>query len=93
VLLHHVLNLFLYRVAIEGSGLLHRRIVDRRQCQLLNLLLDENKALELTGEDVVDAAGTAGVERLAANRRRAPAPITRRFLGTATAERVALSLA
>jgi hypothetical protein len=32
----HLLNLFLHRIEVEGSWVLHRRIVDRRQRQFLS---------------------------------------------------------
>src|SRR5262249_50409340 len=49
----HLLDLLLYRIEVEGRRVLHRRIIDRRRCQLLDKLLDHDEAPELTGEEVV----------------------------------------
>src|SRR5262249_39853165 len=67
----HLLDLLLHRIKVERRRVLHRRIVDRRQRQLLDELLDQDEAPELAGKEVVDVRGSAGVERLAANTRRA----------------------
>src|SRR5262245_51895222 len=67
----HLLDLLFHRIEVEGSRVLHRRIVDRRQRQLLDVLLDHDEAPELTGEEVVRIARGAGVPRLAAKIRRA----------------------
>src|SRR6266852_2002284 len=60
--LDHLLDLLLRRFEIEGSRVLHRRIVDRRQRQLLDRLLDQDEAPELTGEEIVHVAGGSSVE-------------------------------
>src|SRR5215471_14922354 len=57
--LDHLLDLLLHRIEIEGSRVLHRRIVNRRQRQFLDILLDHDEAPELTGEEVVHVAGGA----------------------------------
>src|SRR5215831_15689003 len=67
----HLLDLLFHRIKVEGGRVLHRRIVDRRQRQLLDKLLDHDEAPELTGEEVVGIARGAGVPRLAAKIRRA----------------------
>src|SRR5262249_26563360 len=69
-MLDHLLDLLLHRIEVEGGRVLHRRIVDRRERQLLDKLLDQAEAPELTGEEVVHVAGGSGVKRLAANTRR-----------------------
>src|SRR5215471_12236593 len=67
----HLLDLLFHRIKVEGGRILHRRIVDRRQRQLLDKLLHQDEAPELTGEEVVDVGGRAGIKRLAANTWRA----------------------
>src|SRR6516162_11878598 len=69
--LEHLLDLLLYRIEVEGRRVLHRRIIDRRRCQLLDKLLDHDEAPELTGEEVVTITPGTGVGRLAAKIRRA----------------------
>src|SRR5215813_1421131 len=69
--LDHLLDLFLHRLEVEGGRVLHRRILDRRQRQLLDKLLDQDETPELAGEEVLAVAEGAGVRRLAANIRRA----------------------
>src|SRR6516165_9009245 len=67
VVLDHLLDLLLHRIEVEGSRVLHRRVIDCCQRQLLDELLDQDEAPELTGEEVVHVAGGAGVERFPAN--------------------------
>src|SRR5215831_11462636 len=67
----HLLDLLFHRIKVEGGRVLHRRIVDRRQRELLDKLLDHDKAPELTGEEVARIARGPGVQRLAAKIRRA----------------------
>src|SRR5262249_38580053 len=67
----HLLDLLFHRIKVEGGRVLHRRIVDRRQRQLLDKLLDHDKAPELPGGEVIHVAGGARCKRLAANTRRA----------------------
>ena len=59
--LDHLLDLLLHRLEVEGSRVLHRRIVDRRLRQLRDVLLDQDEAPELAGEEVVAVAEGAGV--------------------------------
>src|SRR3989442_2877313 len=54
--LDHLLDLLLHRIEVEGSRILHRRIINRRQRQLLDILLDQNEPPELSGEEVVAVA-------------------------------------
>src|SRR5215510_2015880 len=69
--LDHLLDLLLHRLEVEGSRVLHRRIVDRRQRQLLDELLDQDEAPELAREEVLAVPEGAGVRRFTANIRRA----------------------
>src|SRR5262245_61064723 len=69
--LDHLLDLLLNRLEIERCRVLHRRIVDRRQRQLLDELLDQDEAPELAREEVLAVPEGAGVRRLTANVRRA----------------------
>src|SRR5215470_2073035 len=64
--LDHLLDLLLHRIKVEGSWILHRRIVDRRQRQFLDILLDHDEAPELTGEEVVHVATALVVEAFTA---------------------------
>src|SRR5215475_8961379 len=65
--LDHLLNLLLHRFEIERRRVLHRRIINRRQRQLLNKLLDLDEAPELPSKEVVAVAEAASVRRLTAN--------------------------
>src|SRR5262249_40098265 len=47
--LDHLLDLLLHCIEIERGRVLHRRIVDRRQRQLLDKLLDQDESPELAG--------------------------------------------
>src|SRR5215471_18494293 len=69
--LEHLLDLLLYRTEVEGRRVLHRRIIDRRRCQLLDILLYHDEAPELTGEELVHVAWRTRVQGLAAEGRRA----------------------
>src|SRR5215475_5368303 len=71
VALDHLVDLPLHRLEIEAGGILHRRIVDRRQRQLGDRLLDEHEAPELAGIELVHVAAAEVVQVLAADRRRA----------------------
>src|SRR5262249_56674364 len=53
---------------VEGRRILHGRIVDGRQRQLLDVLLGQDEAPELTGKEVVAVAEGPRVGRLAANK-------------------------
>src|SRR5262245_158506 len=64
--LDHLLDLLFHRIKVEGSWILHRRIVDRRQRQFLDILLDHDEAPELTGEEVVHVATALVVEAFTA---------------------------
>src|SRR5262245_6503422 len=63
--LHHLLNLPLHRLEVEGSRVLHRRVIDCGLRQLCDVLLDHDEAPELAGEEVVAVTEGAGVRRLA----------------------------
>src|SRR5215831_17439963 len=68
--LEHLLNLLLDCIEVEGRRVLHRRIIDRRRCQLLDVLLHHDEAPELTGEELIHVAWCTGVQGLAAKGRR-----------------------
>ena len=68
--LDHLIDLGLDRREVERCRILHRRIVNRRQSQLSDFLLHEDKAPELTGVKVVHVAAGPVVRRLSANHRR-----------------------
>src|SRR5262245_51736000 len=70
-ILDHLLDLLLHCLEVEGSRVLHRRIVDRGQRQLLDELLDQDEAPELAREEVLAVPEGAGVRRFTANVRRA----------------------
>src|SRR5262249_35045304 len=69
--LDQLVDLLLHRIEVEGRRILHRRIVDRRERQLLDKLLDQHEPPELACVEVVAVAERATVGRLAANARRA----------------------
>src|SRR5262245_7049306 len=70
VMLHHLLELLLHRLEVEGRRVLHRWIVDCRHRQLRDVLLDHDKAPELARVEVVAIAEGAFVRRLAPDARR-----------------------
>ena len=59
--LDHLLNLPLHRLEVERSRVLHRRIFDCSLRQLPDVLLDQDEAPELAGEEVVHVAERASV--------------------------------
>jgi hypothetical protein len=69
--LDHLLDLLLHRVEVEGSRVLHRRVVDGRQRQFLDILLNHDEAPEFAGVEVVPVAERTGIGRLAPDHRRA----------------------
>src|SRR5215831_4176344 len=71
MMLDHLVDLSLDGLEVERGWILHRRIVDRRQRQFADGLLDQHEAPELAGKEVVAVAEGAGVGRLAADIRRA----------------------
>src|SRR5690242_2168636 len=70
MLLHQFLDLFLYRLEIEGRRRLHRRIIDGRHRQLTHVLLDHHEAPELACVEVIHVAPAHVVRSLAADGRR-----------------------
>src|SRR5207253_5388269 len=74
VFFDHGVNLLLHRVQVEGSRVLHRRVVDGRLGKGGHPLLDEDETPELTGVEVVAVAegarrrGLAGDHRVALER-------------------------
>src|SRR5215470_7990274 len=54
--LDRLLNLLLYRFKIERSRSLHRRKLDRGLREIPDVLLDNDEAPELAGEEVVAIA-------------------------------------
>src|SRR5262245_30949113 len=56
VLPDQLVDLLLHRLEIEGSRVLHRRIVDRGGRQLPNELLDLDEAPELAAKELVHVA-------------------------------------
>src|SRR5262249_4604337 len=58
----HLFDLLLDRIEVEGSRVLHRRIVHRGRRQLPDELLDHDEAPELAGKELVHVAGGADVE-------------------------------
>src|SRR5262245_15525553 len=69
--LYRFLNLLLHRFKVERSRTLHRRKFDRGLREISDVLLDHDEAPELPGKEFVHVAGSADVQRLAANTRRA----------------------
>ena len=71
VRLDHFLDFGLDGLQVEGSWILHRRIVDGRHGELAHCLLNDDEAPELARIEVIHVASTHIIQTLAANGRRA----------------------
>ena len=69
--LDHLLDLLLYRLEVERSRILHRRVFDCSLRQLSDVLLYLDEAPELPGKEVIAIPEGTGISRLAANSGRA----------------------
>src|SRR5215813_13777291 len=62
--LDRLLDLLLHSVQVEGGGILHWWVIDRRLGELRNLLLNKDKAPELSSIEIVHVAATHVVQVL-----------------------------
>ena len=63
--LDHLLDLLLYRLEVERSRVLHRRVFDCSLRQLSDVLLDLDEAPELPGKEVIAIPEGTRISRLA----------------------------